>query len=343
MNAIDAHWHEKSRTGRFHPKITVTDAGVVLGRETIPAHPTKGLPAGLGGFIGETDENRIVALLAAAYGRPVANHAISKMRRASQLWHQGEKALAQFHLAFIDLPDADEAVAYRLFLALKVLESGHSPEALMKALAFKRTPLDAKKYNPDQPRVPADNGRGSGQWTSGDSGSGSGSQDRLPPNRHVEIVHVNVVGATWSDTEPPSLVPGAQYAQASPTPIIPPKTIDDIIRKHGPSAPPEKGKFNAEYATEEGIRGLIEEAWAKSTPADVAAGRWGERVVIAGAVFEIDPDTGTKIPYIIGRSGRRGSAPSIPTNSYVVVLDSDMNVVTCYPISPADEVNPRDE
>jgi hypothetical protein len=57
------------------------------------------------------------------------------------------------------LPDADEAVAYRLFLALKVLESGHSAEALMKALDFKRTPLDAKKYNPDQPRVPAGNGR----------------------------------------------------------------------------------------------------------------------------------------------------------------------------------------
>jgi hypothetical protein len=168
MNAIDEHKREKSPTGRFHRKITATDAGVVLGRETILVRPTKRVPAGRG-FVGEADETRVLSLLATAYGRPVANHAIAKIQRASQLWHQGEKAVAQFHLAFIGLPDADEAVAYRLSLAAKILESGHSPEALIKALALGRIALNVKKYNREQSRVPAGNGRESGRWTSEDS------------------------------------------------------------------------------------------------------------------------------------------------------------------------------
>jgi hypothetical protein len=46
------------------------------------------------------------------------------MRRAAELWQRGEKALTQFRLAFIGLPDADEAVAVRLSLAVKLFESG---------------------------------------------------------------------------------------------------------------------------------------------------------------------------------------------------------------------------
>ncbi|MGH6857489.1 MAG: hypothetical protein ACRECP_07605 [Methylocella sp.] len=154
---------------------------------------------------------------------------------------------------------------------------------------------------------------------------------------------MRVAGATRSDANPPGLVPGAQYAQLSPTPIITPKVIDDILRKHGSSARPDNGKFNEEYATEENIRTLIEGAWAKATPLDVAAGRWGGNVVIAGSVYEVSAATGEKTPYAIGTSGSRGSAPPAETNTYVIVLDSNMNVITCYPINPADEVNPRDE
>jgi hypothetical protein len=92
------------------------------------------------------------------------------MRRAAELWHEGEKAVAQFHLAFIGLPDAVETVVFRLSLAVKLLESGVSPEALLKGLGFDRAALDLQKYNPDEPRVPAGSGRESGQWTSGDNG-----------------------------------------------------------------------------------------------------------------------------------------------------------------------------
>jgi hypothetical protein len=41
-------------------------------------------------------------------------------------------------------------------------------------------------------------------------------------------------------------------------------------------------------------------------------------------------------------SGRGLRVPSVETNTYVVVLDSDNNVITAYPINPADEINPMD-
>ena len=249
MNAIDEDWRKKCSTGPIHRKPTLTDTGLMLGRETILARTAHGAIDAAGVSV-DSDEARVLAVLAAAYRRPVANHAIAKMRRASELWHEGEKALAQFHLAFIDLPDADEDTAYRLFLAMKILESGLSPEALMKALGIEWAALDLEKYDPDQPRVPAGSGHGSGQWTSGDTGSGIGSQGRLPRNRHIEIVPVRVAGAVRSDANPPTLVPGAQYAQVSPAPIVTREKIEDIIRKHGPSAPSDNGIFIEEYATE---------------------------------------------------------------------------------------------
>jgi hypothetical protein len=169
MNIIDEDWREKFPTGPIHRKLTMTDAGLMLGRETILVRPAHGAAAAAELSV-DSDAARVLALLCAAYGRPVADHVIAKMRRAAELWREGEKALAQFHLAFIGLPDADEAVVFRLSLAVKLLESGVSPEALLKAPGFDRAALDLEKYNPDQPRVPAGSGRESGQWTTGDSG-----------------------------------------------------------------------------------------------------------------------------------------------------------------------------
>jgi hypothetical protein len=169
MNAIDEDWREKRSIGPVYRKLTVTDAGLMLGRETILVRTAHGAAAAAVVSV-DSDAARVLALLCAAYGRPVADHAIAKMRRAAELWHEGEKALAQFHLAFIDLPDADEAVVFRLSLAVKLHESGVSPEAMLKALGYDKAALDLEKYNLDQPRMPAGSGRESGQWTSGDSG-----------------------------------------------------------------------------------------------------------------------------------------------------------------------------
>jgi hypothetical protein len=49
-----------------------------------------------------------------------------------------------------------------------------TPRALMKGLGLDCAALDGlEKYNPDQPRVPAGNGRASGQWGSGGGASGA--------------------------------------------------------------------------------------------------------------------------------------------------------------------------
>jgi hypothetical protein len=104
-----------------------------------------------------------------------------------------------------------------------------------------------------------------------------------------------------SDVNPPEIVPGAQYAQNSPTPTISAETMNDIIKKHGPNASLKKGAFNAEYATADAIRGLLKGALERATPMDVAASYEG-RVIISGAVFDFDPQTGEKHFYPIGRS-----------------------------------------
>jgi hypothetical protein len=128
--------------------------------------------------------------------------------------------------------------------------------------------------------VPAGSGRESGQWTSGNGGSSGGSQGRLPPNRHIDIFHVRRVDEARSGVTFDGLVSDAQYTRVPSRPIITPEKIEEILRKHGAIAPSEKGRFTDEFATEEKIKELIEEAWAKATLLDVAAGRWRNRVVI---------------------------------------------------------------
>ncbi|MGH6836363.1 MAG: hypothetical protein ACREC9_12645 [Methylocella sp.] len=115
------------------------------------------------------DEQRAMALLATAYERPVAPHVLAKLRRACDLWNEGEKALAHIHLAYTNLPPCDEERALRLFVAEELIEAGVTPHALMKAQGLD-SPLDLSKahFNPDQPRAPAGSGRESGEWTDGE-------------------------------------------------------------------------------------------------------------------------------------------------------------------------------
>ena len=60
--------------------------------------------------------------------------------------------------------------ARRLFIADGLMKGGVSPSTIIAALGEPPAQNDLERaYNPDQPRVPAGNGRPSGQWTSGDS------------------------------------------------------------------------------------------------------------------------------------------------------------------------------
>jgi hypothetical protein len=48
MNAIDEDWREKCSIGPIHRKLTLTDAGLMLGRETILIRPAHGATAAEG-------------------------------------------------------------------------------------------------------------------------------------------------------------------------------------------------------------------------------------------------------------------------------------------------------
>jgi hypothetical protein len=165
VEEIRQRWRERSRAGALHTKMEITGEGLVLGAGTNLAKmggDSKGAPA-----LSLDGERRIVAALATAYGRPVGVHVLAKMRRTAELWNEGEKALAHFHLAFLGLPPCDEMdLALRLFVAGELIEAGVAPATLMKAQGFDPAPLDIMKFNSAQPRVPAGNGPESGKWTS---------------------------------------------------------------------------------------------------------------------------------------------------------------------------------
>jgi hypothetical protein len=68
-----------------------------LGAETVLAG--RGRNARGRTWLALADERPVLALLSTAYGRPVAAHAVAKMRSAAELWNEGEKALTHIYLA----------------------------------------------------------------------------------------------------------------------------------------------------------------------------------------------------------------------------------------------------
>jgi len=123
----------------------------------------------------EKDQDRLLALLSAAQERPASPDTLRHLQDASNHWRRGDKALANIRSAFAGLPRLDGPFdAYRLFLAEELLGAGMSPDALMKGLGFPAPARGLAKFDPNQPRVPAGNGRASGRW-----GSGGGTQDSV--------------------------------------------------------------------------------------------------------------------------------------------------------------------
>lgn len=141
-----------------------TSEAVMPGEGMILAKASQGRNGGL--RLTLDDEPRVMALLALAFERPVKPFVAAKTARACERWNEGEKALAHIHLAHVGLAVRDEERALRLFAANELLKSGVTPQALLKAQGFDPAPLALLRYHPDQPRVPAGNGRESGRWTS---------------------------------------------------------------------------------------------------------------------------------------------------------------------------------
>ena len=128
-------------------------------------------------------EQRILALLSAAYGRAVAPSVLGNIERAAKSWRAGDDFTAHLHLAHTGLRALDDfpPAAHRLRMAKGALDHRATPLAIFQALRLDAGYIDAlrKRYNPEQPRVPAGHPDG-GQWTSGGWGDGEEASDHAP-------------------------------------------------------------------------------------------------------------------------------------------------------------------
>ena len=73
-------------------------------------------------------DQRVLALLSAAYKRPVSATVLGNIKRAGREWLRGEICLARIHLALSGLPKLKppEDASYRLFMADRLIAEGYS-------------------------------------------------------------------------------------------------------------------------------------------------------------------------------------------------------------------------
>lgn len=165
-------WHTRKRAAPIYPAMTFAPEGLVLGAGTVLLQAEG--PRRLQSLRGQ--EARVLALLAAAYGKAVAPVVLGNIERAVRSWRDGDGCLAHIHLAHGGLrqPEDLRSAACRLFIAESAMKAGMSPRTIIQALKIDYLDVDAfkKLYNPAEPRVPAGSGRTSGQWTRGLSSLG---------------------------------------------------------------------------------------------------------------------------------------------------------------------------
>jgi hypothetical protein len=192
-----------SRRRSFEPVMTFTGEGLVLGRTIIePLRQTQDRAPQIA-IDGAAE--RVLALLAVAYGNTAQPGVLGNIRRAARYWRGGQNHLAAIEIALTGLPLLrDEAqAAARLHTADMLLADGVAPYELIEDFGLDPDALDFTKYNQDQPRVPAGNPDG-GQWTSnGDEtpgiATGGGARPSIP--RGVRLPSATGEGA-GSSTRP---------------------------------------------------------------------------------------------------------------------------------------------
>jgi hypothetical protein len=165
LETLRADWAARATAARFSALPEFADGALTLGAGTKLAEARAD----------HRDEaaegDRAVALVSVALGRPLDVSAATHVRHALAKAREGDAPLALTHLALagagrLDDPRDD---ARRLFIADGLMKGGVSPSTIVAALGAPLAPADLDRaYDPDQPRVPAGNGRLSGQWSSGD-------------------------------------------------------------------------------------------------------------------------------------------------------------------------------
>jgi hypothetical protein len=179
-DALNQAWDERRKSAaieavmRFSPEGLVLGAGTLLAAAGESARDVSVNPV----------EPRLTALLTAAHLRRPTAQALTHLRKATECWRTGDDALAAMHLVLSQVdrlrqPDSD---AHRLFLADGLLKNGADAGAIVDALESGGAAFDElrKRYNPDEPRVPAGNGLTSGRWTTSDGSPQSPSAEVNP-------------------------------------------------------------------------------------------------------------------------------------------------------------------
>ncbi len=122
----------------------------------------------------ETDRARarLSSLLSVAYRRRISTYEINHLQRALRHWRGGDAGMAELHLALSRLgrlarPQAD---ARRLYVAEALLKRCVASSALLGTVerTLATAPDFHRLYNPNENRIPAGEGLGSGEWTAGD-------------------------------------------------------------------------------------------------------------------------------------------------------------------------------
>ena len=161
-------WRSRVARSGWLPRAELTDGGVTLGTRTILAYA-------LHNPHDETDHDRLVALLAAAYRGRVDAATPARVAKVLTLWRRGDKVLAGIHLALARLPPIELDDAYRLHLADLALDGGVAPEAVLRAFGHAEATARLFKYDQAEPRVSGGGPHG-GEWTSaGGAGGGAAS------------------------------------------------------------------------------------------------------------------------------------------------------------------------
>ena len=307
-------WDDWAR--RLYPRMEIPGEGLTLGAGTVLAGMAQDERARP--HLALDDEPRVLALLATAYERPVDVRLLTKLRRAAELWNEGKKALAHIHLAHASLPPCGESQALRLFVADELIEAGATPAALMKAQGFDPAPLDLLKanFNPAQPRWAAGSGRDSGEWPGGASIDTAGVKDFIArllleaARRAARTLRPSEAKPSNPEVVKPESKP--PEAPAAEQPISTPKPSDFVGEDFGKlgvgikkpdlsiSRLSEHGEFRAE------TRGV--------------------------SVDDLESTVENPLPVLRQSSGRIFYL----SDSAVVVLDPEGEVVTTYPASKFD-------
>jgi hypothetical protein len=181
VDALRKQWDARAASAPLHCMMTFEGDALVLGAGTKLALVERDAETSRVTL----DVTPLIAKLSAAYRRPIDDFTLRHIKRALATRAEGKTVVALTHLALTGLPRLTNPVAdaRRLFMADELLQAGVGPQVILKALELSDAPIAIeRRYNPDQPRVPAGSGRESGQWTDGDAaGSAPGNTLSPPP------------------------------------------------------------------------------------------------------------------------------------------------------------------